>query len=231
VKVVRVNDDPGFCAARARNIGAEHATAQWLCFIDADICVSPGFLQWLADNIKPDNYYRASPSADGERNQETWGTFVCQQEVFEKVGGYDEAFRGWGGEDDELYNRLALEKYTESEYPSDYIQAIQHDDEMRTLFYGIKKKEHHWFINQFYTTAKFDIARIRNKPLTLQSRHALMNDIQTALAGWFREGAAKPFSFTVAFELSAWLPVTQRMTRKYHLTYETPGFPEAPDTR
>ena len=30
VKVVRVNDDPGFCAARARNIGAGHSTAPWL---------------------------------------------------------------------------------------------------------------------------------------------------------------------------------------------------------
>ena len=222
VKVVRVTDDPAFCTARARNMGARHSTAQWICFIDGDVSVAPGFLQWLYSNVKPNNYYRAS-LINGERDPETWGTFVCQREVFEQVGGYDEAFRGWGGEDDELYSRLASEKYTESEFPSIYIDAIQHDDSTRTLFYGIKEKEHHWFINQFYNTAKSDITRIRNQPLTLRDRHKLMRDIQVAVTQWISDGMDKPFSFNVTFELDAWLPVTKQMTRKYNIVYETSG--------
>src|SRR5215467_11575077 len=43
VKVVEVDDDPGFCVARARNLGAAAASAPRLCFVDADVRLREGF--------------------------------------------------------------------------------------------------------------------------------------------------------------------------------------------
>jgi glycosyltransferase involved in cell wall biosynthesis len=37
VKVVRIDDDPGFCVSRARNRGAAKSACDLICFIDADI--------------------------------------------------------------------------------------------------------------------------------------------------------------------------------------------------
>ena len=37
VRVVRVDDDPGFCLPRARNAGARASSARWLAFVDADV--------------------------------------------------------------------------------------------------------------------------------------------------------------------------------------------------
>ena len=42
VKVVRIDDDPGFNPSRARNIAARDCQSDYLLFVDADIKVRPG---------------------------------------------------------------------------------------------------------------------------------------------------------------------------------------------
>ena len=130
VIVIRITDDPGFCAARARNLGAGAASSPWLFFIDADIRVKSGFTAWLLANQQADAYYKASP-IHGARDKETWGSVMCGREAFQNIGGYDEAFRGWGGEDDALYSRLAGAGYSELGYPSEFVAAISHTDQER----------------------------------------------------------------------------------------------------
>src|SRR5690554_1761579 len=115
VKVVRVDDDPGFCVARARNQGAAVAQAEWICFIDADVKVRPGWLEWMRANLREDGFYRAAP-VDGVRTQETWGTVIVPRDAWRSVEGFDECFVGWGGEDADLYDRLVLAGYAERDY-------------------------------------------------------------------------------------------------------------------
>src|SRR5712691_10564278 len=122
VKIVAVDDDSGFCVARGRNLGAMAATTARFCFIDADIKVSDGFVSWVRQHSQPRHYYRALPP-----DHDIWGTCVCPADDFWSTGGYDEAFRGWGGEDDDLYMRLEDAGCRPSGFPAALIEPIRHE--------------------------------------------------------------------------------------------------------
>src|SRR5215831_1429088 len=59
VKIVKVDDDPGFCVARGRNLGAAAASTARLCFVDADVKLRDGFASWAREHAQPRHYYRA----------------------------------------------------------------------------------------------------------------------------------------------------------------------------
>lgn len=182
VKVVRVTDDPGFCLPRARNIGAKNSVSPWLCFIDADIKIQPGWVEWMSANLAPDFFYRAA-AENGERNDETYGTFICSRLHFEQLAGYDEAFRGWGGEDDDLYARLRDDlQLQESTYPSEFVEPISHDDAERTTFHDVKGKEVQRFINDCYIRVKQYILRNHASELSLETRRSMMEQIKRQFA-------------------------------------------------
>ena len=183
--VVRVDDDPGFCAARARNLGAKRARSTWICFIDADIKIKPGWMDWMNSHLDDRFHYRCA-TRDGVRDKETWGTCLCPRKAFERVGGYDEIFRGWGGEDDDLYTRLSLSGVPETRYPADFIEPIRHDDESRLKFYDVKDRDMHHCINQFYSEAKLQIMSIQGKVAQppLKTRRELMEYVTTNFTSW-----------------------------------------------
>lgn len=217
VTVVRVEDDPGFCLPRARNLGAQKSTAPWLCFIDADVKVTPGWPQWMADNLDAGCFYRAD-KVDGERVLDTWGTVLCSRKGFLDVGGYDEVFRGWGGEDDDLYERLKMAGYAESEYPSRFVDAIKHDDVERTVFHDIKEKRLQFFVNRFYTEAKLDLMKIIGMELPLAERQSMMKKIKAEIMAWSLDQTNKNTGFTTTFAIPAWLPEPFRMIKNYTIT-------------
>lgn len=181
VTVVRVTDDPGFCLPRARNIAAQHASTPWLCFIDADIRIQPGWLDWLGRHLAPGAFYRAA-AQNGVRDDESYGTFLCARSDFERSGGYDEAFRGWGGEDDDLYLRLREDLgLREESYPLKFVEAISHDDAQRTAFHAIKSKEVQRFINDCYIRIKRYLLKELVGELPLGSRSELMEQLKQQL--------------------------------------------------
>lgn len=192
VKVVRVEDDPGFCLPRARNVGARHSTSPWIVFIDADVMVSPGLLEWLRRHIQPWSFFRASP-VNGVRDKETWGTAVCSREAFEYIGGYDEVFRGWGGEDADLYYRLNQAGLGERPYPAGFVRAIPHDDAERVTFHRVKDKQRQQIINQFYAAAKRQALMVlgRETLLPFNERQLLMERITNVISQW-NEGDSGP---------------------------------------
>ena len=134
VRVVR-QDDRGFRAAAARNLGAGHCRGGILVFLDGDTVPEPGYLaaveealrehphalvvgtrvhvddtaqpprglgepQWLArawaqtDHLRrhDDSHFRYVISA----------VLSCRRSTFERLGGFDAAMVGYGGEDWEL---------------------------------------------------------------------------------------------------------------------------------
>ena len=102
-KLVQVNDDPVFCPARARNIGAKSASHEFLCFVDADVMMHFEYWQMARElNQNPNEFY----DYPEKRVVELAGFVIVAREHFFKIDGYDEAFRGWGGEDKDLYERL-----------------------------------------------------------------------------------------------------------------------------
>lgn len=153
VIVVR-QQDKGFRAAAARNLGAAATTAEVLCFLDADTVPEPGYLRHLTrvtallpDAVcvgrrrhadlagwRPDMLERwwtglASPPilpepgwltdaylasddllhADHRSYRHVISAVMCcSRELFNDIGGFDESFQEYGGEDWEFAHRALV---------------------------------------------------------------------------------------------------------------------------
>lgn len=129
VKLIRYENDPEFCVACARNIGAKFAKGKYLLFADADIIFQKDLTKWLLNNINEKEFY----ISDDDKHHDLKGTFFCSKEEFDRVKGYDEVLRYWGGEDVELYERLESSGLSQLQYPKNYLKPIQHDDTERML--------------------------------------------------------------------------------------------------
>ncbi len=173
VTVVRVADAAGFNAAHARNLGARAADSPWLAFFDADILWAAEFASTVIPGLQAGHYYRAQPVTP-----QTWGSFICRREDFDAVGGYDEAFVGWGGEDDDLMARLALLGRIPAAYSASLIEEIPHDDAARVRFHEIKDRALQHRINMLYMQAKLDLVRLAGGPLPLETRHGLFGELR-----------------------------------------------------
>lgn len=196
VKVVRITDDPGFCLPRARNQGAAHASAPWLCFIDADIQVKEGWLTWLQENLQDGYFYRASRE-NGKQLQEIAGTFICARSDFDAIGGYDEAFRGWGGEDIDLYARLPLQGHVQpAYYPHQFVEPINHADDERTTFHPIKNIQIQSLINSCYVKAKTHLLLNGVRDIPFATRQLMLTTISEHL----KQYSAQPKTFAIRLQ-------------------------------
>ncbi len=129
--------DKGFRAAAARNLGAAAATGQVLVFLDADTVPEPGFVAALTrrpsaspDALAVGRRRHADLSGDGrELTEPAWlreayaasrdlldadgrsfrfvisAVLALRRELFDDLGGFDERFVGYGGEDWDLAYR------------------------------------------------------------------------------------------------------------------------------
>ena len=176
VRVVRVEGESGFHLARARNIGAQAADAPWLGFFDADILLDPGFASVVVPQLVPGRFYRAHPVT-----YQTWGSIICHRDDFVAVGGYDEAYVGWGGEDDDLIAALTLAGRQAAGFSAALLSEIPHTDEERTLFYDIKDRRVHSRISQFYLQIKLDLLRLMGKPLSAEERRSTYSEVQRVI--------------------------------------------------
>lgn len=190
--VVHVDDDPNFNVSRARNLGAAQASGDWLVFIDADILVDPTWVAWQREHLNPHCFHRAAPVM-GQRDKETSGTCICPRDWFDRIGGYDEAFRGWGGEDRDLYSRLVAVGVVESTYPSSFVTPIRHNDDDRMRYCDIKKKGVRMVIHDLYITAKHQAMQAMapgRRPLkqpALAERQKMMSIVRKTVATWLAD--------------------------------------------
>jgi glycosyltransferase involved in cell wall biosynthesis len=176
VKVVQVTDEAGFNASRARNLGAQAAEAPWLAFFDADILWAPDLAKTLIPQLRTGHFYRAQPVT-----QQTWGSVICHRQDFDAIGGYDEAFTGWGGEDDDLLARLTLLGRIPAGFPSSLVGEIPHDDAARVRFYDVKDKAVQHRVNMLYVQIKLDLFRLMGEPLALEARRTLANEVKRVI--------------------------------------------------
>ena len=219
IAVVRVNDDPGFCVARARNRGAQNVKSTWICFIDADVQAKPGWVEWMRNHLDTRFFYQAG-ARDGVRDKETWGTFLCAREAFEQVEGYDEVFRGWGGEDEDIYSRLRISGLAAMSYPARFAAPIRHGETERLRYYDIKDRNIHYFINRLYSEAKLRIMTFRgsNDQLPLPTRTDLMNKVKETVLNWSEGKTDQLPTITITSNETAWLPKPYRLLKKFTFT-------------
>jgi hypothetical protein len=166
VRVVRVADAPRFHLTRARNLGAAAARQPWLCFIDADIAVAPGFLAAVQPLLSGARLLmnQGDPAA-------LFGTSVMARADFERVGRFDEVMEGWGAEDRDLYVRLVRAGVRAQALPPGTFRALPHDDEARVRFYAEKDRWRAQRQNALYAQLKHDLARmlaVAEPPLALR---------------------------------------------------------------
>lgn len=137
--VVRIPGERYFNKCRALNAGARHAIhagARYICFLDADTLLAPGFSPWVLERLREDRFLVAARRADGRHARCTGGLLVVPARQLEVSGGFDEAFRGWGCEDLEMRLRLLLVRGLSYEsIPLELLRPIPHPDELRGRYY------------------------------------------------------------------------------------------------
>jgi hypothetical protein len=124
--------EPGmpYCRSWTFNVGARHAAAPVLVLHDNDMLVSADYaasiLARMAQGFEVVNHKRfifylseahtrlvfdgqAALSSEAPvaivQNLEAGGSVAVTREAFDKIGGMDESFIGWGGEDNEFWDR------------------------------------------------------------------------------------------------------------------------------
>ena len=198
-KLVQVNDDPVFSLARARNIGAENASHELLCFIDADVMIHFKLGEWLEINHDPNSFYLYPK----EKKFDLCGFVIVGRKHFFKVDGYDEAFRGWGAEDNDLYERLARMGLSESRIPLGSISAIPHGNELRQVDKnsgGLGSIRENMSMLELYQAIKRDTWHLTGREVELEKRKELFQFIRT-----LREEALKKGE--KSFEISINIPL------------------------
>jgi glycosyltransferase involved in cell wall biosynthesis len=180
ITVVAVRDDPVFNLSRARNAGASIAQGRFLLFVDADIKINSDLGSWALKNACDNSYYLEPES----NTANIFGTMLCAKADFDRVGGYDEAFRGWGGEDRDIYYRFLLAGIANREFDKGSLEAIPHDNSERQLSFadgGMGTIEHGLLANHLYMNIKYDLVRLTGKALDLPQRMEIMQAVKRAL--------------------------------------------------
>ena len=173
-RVIEVNDDPGFCAARARNIGAKHAQNDFLLFIDADTLLNVDLGKWLKANLQPGCYY---VSKDCDVLPDLWGFLICDRNSFNSIHGYDEAYREWGGEDVDLEERLKPLGLKMLSVPRGWLTPIPHGDDLRQLdkndLPNSDVRNQMATLNKCYRLIKSDIQKVLRQEIDLDMRKTI----------------------------------------------------------
>jgi len=218
-KVVRVTDDPRFSPSRARNIGAASTTSDLLCFIDADVRLNIDIGKWAQENVKPHCFYVSGQP----KVAELYGFLICSRSMFEQAGGYDEAYRGWGGEDRDLLERLEMAGHTRLQLPADALSAIHHGDELRMLGgndpAGFTTKNQALALQRLYKLIKFDVIKLTGKDPSLAVRKKIHANIRAAHDEAVASGKAH---FVVTLNVTPAFPDNKFSRSERKLVYTTP---------
>lgn len=118
VVVARGPVDP-YCKARVCNEGARSTTGDVILFVDGDMIHHPEMLKraaaveiWGATsckvrNLSPGEFPGGKHKVRTGRVLGRGGLFAFTREVWEKVGGFDEGYIGWGMEDQAIYKEVS----------------------------------------------------------------------------------------------------------------------------
>jgi glycosyltransferase involved in cell wall biosynthesis len=209
VKVVRATDPLGFCLSRARNIGTAAAKAKWICIVDADGLLRPGWLAWLDANLSDESY---SFIGDQSRQPESAGVLVARRSDILLAGGYDEAIRGWGPDDLDLRSRLRALGLRWVGFPNELIGVISNGDEIRDRGAALSHRNMK-FRAKLYLRAK-DGVSAQYGHLDLCCRTALMAQI----TDWVSANATADEAALYLFRFARYCPAcAARLATNYQL--------------
>ena len=157
-RVVKMENEPHFDIARARNAGADAATTEWVAIVDADILIVPDFHARLAPQMKPGVFFRFFPQ---RRGTSLFGTCIFRREDYLNVGRYDEAMQGYGADDQEMYFRFGLSGLEAVAMEFDLVaRVIEHDTAARIKYTRQPTMLHNTRQNAAYLLVKTTLLRL-----------------------------------------------------------------------
>jgi hypothetical protein len=142
--------DLPYCRSQTLNVGARVAQSGVVILHDNDVLVPEAYAaeaaarvaeRWSFANLKRFIFYLPAyesgrvfatgsvrPSKSTIVQNVHGGSIVAERRAYDAVGGYDESFVGWGGEDNEFWDRAAT---TERIYDFGYLPMIHlhHEDQ------------------------------------------------------------------------------------------------------
>lgn len=196
---------PIFNLSRSRNAGAESAESDFIFFVDADIVLSKELRNWLEPKLNLGSYYcrKRNNAYDGIHEQ---GTVLCHKSDFKKIEGYDTSFSGYGGEDHDLYFKLQRIGAQLVDVPREFINSLEHSDEIRTEFFAEKNKFKQSIINRSYSAIKAKI--LAERPglgeLPQATRNQIWHEVSTNIKPGF-ENLEGPLT-SIKFASHKWVP-------------------------
>lgn len=141
VKVVKADvreKDWNLCAAR--NLGIKNSSGEILGIFDADTIMEPNFIADCLSKLTDDNFLCGYPIGKAH------GCCVVHKKNMYAVGGYNECLKGWGFDDQDLYNRFTngsmhdkseILKYIDIKmigFDENLIDLIRHEDSLRVEY-------------------------------------------------------------------------------------------------
>ena len=206
VTIARVLDRPVFNISDARNIGAESATGEWLLFIDADVLLTPQILEMSRETIRPGVFFMPYP-----RPADLGGTVLVSRADFDRIGGYEVVFEGWGAEDVDFCARLEQIGSVMLAFAGPPFTSLKHDNGLRTQFYTNQDMDQNETINCIYYVVKLDLIR-QAVELDLPARRAIYADVQAAIR-------TKSSSLFLSFRKQKILGTVLTTNLRYDLSY------------
>ncbi|PCJ99199.1 MAG: hypothetical protein COA45_05910 [Zetaproteobacteria bacterium] len=134
VRYGKTTDPEFFHMSHAKNMVHRMATGDVLCNLDADNYLGVGFAELLHQSFSENMDIVVNPSVRvsrlfGKDDQGFFGRVAISKDSFMALGGYDEEFSGWGGEDTDFMQRakgLGVEHHRIDSLK--YLDVIKHSN-------------------------------------------------------------------------------------------------------
>jgi glycosyltransferase involved in cell wall biosynthesis len=216
VRVAVISEEPLFNLSRARNAGARLARAPWLAFCDADQLLAPSFASESLARLVPGTYLRTlrdTPSGPSKQGV----PLICETAIFQAVGGYDDAFRGWGPEDREFIDRLDRSGIREVLGAATLVETLRHDNAARSSYYE-HRIEVSMVINHHYARIKQRYFDTRGQWFTDEQRHSTYRQVEEAvLAALAQPESGATFDIRIEASVPSWTArLTAPAVRHFH---------------
>lgn len=123
--------------SRARNLGANAATGEYLAFVDADYLLQPTYIARAVGAMTATASRLGCPSLP---HCELFGACVVEARWIHHLRGFDEALNenGYGWDDIDFYHRSTAHGEAPLPLGTGLLEDIKHGDDDRTRFYSQK---------------------------------------------------------------------------------------------